>query len=126
MKEPWEWNEDDLEALIRSKTKESIELEYKSSEALSRTDNKKKELSKDVSALANSAGGVIVYGIVEDGHTPVRLDDGFNPSDISKEWLLNPVLNAALGAVSNFENLFISLGLNFPVGGSLFCVARKD
>lgn len=46
--------------------------------------------------------------------------------DITKEWELNPAVNAALLAVSRIENLLIDLGLDFPLGGSLFCVARKD
>jgi hypothetical protein len=29
MKQPWEWDEDDLVVLITTGTKESIELEYK-------------------------------------------------------------------------------------------------
>jgi hypothetical protein len=54
-----------------------------------RPDGKKRELSKDVSAFANSAGGTLIYGIVEDQETHVAsdLDDGFDPTEISKEWL---------------------------------------
>lgn len=87
MKRPWEWDEDDLGALITNGTKESIELDYKACDALAKTDGKKNEVSKDVSALANSAGGTIVYGMCEDGYAPVRVDSGYDPSVISKEWL---------------------------------------
>ena len=88
MKEPWEWDENDLLALISTKIQESISLEYKESGSLARTDAKKKqELSKDVSAFANSAGGTIVYGMVENGRIPIFLDDGYDPSEISKEWV---------------------------------------
>jgi len=53
----------DLERLIEEKLPESLMLEYKASPALSRTNNGLKELVKDVTALANSAGGQIIYGI---------------------------------------------------------------
>jgi predicted HTH transcriptional regulator len=65
MKQPWEWDEDDLLALIANGAKESVELDYKACDALVQTDGKKNEVSKDVSAFANSAGGTIVYGMVE-------------------------------------------------------------
>jgi hypothetical protein len=95
MKPPWEWDEDDLLALVASGTKESIELDYKECAALAQTDGKKNEVSKDVSALANSAGGTIVYGMVENGHVPIRLDSGYDPSVISKEWL-DQVINSRI------------------------------
>jgi Schlafen, AlbA_2 len=37
-----------------------------------------------VSAFANSAGGQIIYGIVEEDRKPVKVDDG---SDLSREWI---------------------------------------
>jgi len=37
-----------------------------------------------VSAFANSAGGQIIYGIVEKDRKPVKVDDG---SDLSREWI---------------------------------------
>ena len=87
MKAPWEWQEEDLLGLVSAGTQESIDLEYKRCAALGKTDGKKAEVSKDVSAFANSAGGTIVYGIIEDGHVPTALDRGYDPQVISKEWL---------------------------------------
>src|SRR2546428_13386889 len=81
------WTEDDLLRLIANSVQENVQLDYKSFAALQNTDGKKNEISKDVSAFANSAGGVLVYGIVEEGHVPVRLDDGFEPNQLSKEWV---------------------------------------
>lgn len=54
----------DLERLIENKIPESTTLEYKSSFAIQ---NKKwkEELAKDISAMANSNGGIIIYGIRE-------------------------------------------------------------
>ncbi len=44
---------------------EAVTLDYKDSRALARPSDAITELCKDVSALANSAGGRIVYGIEE-------------------------------------------------------------
>ncbi|HEY0657218.1 MAG TPA: ATP-binding protein [Pyrinomonadaceae bacterium] len=59
------WTESRLLNFITSEIEESLTLEYKSAEALDRVDAKKKEITKDVSAMANSAGGVLIYGIAE-------------------------------------------------------------
>lgn len=78
-----------LQSLINGKIEESISLDYKAAEALQQTDGKKKEITKDVSALANAAGGMIIYGIKE---SPLnkRLPDSIEPITdklITKEWL---------------------------------------
>ncbi len=95
MLEPWDWTERDLQQLVVDQIGESLTLDYKESGALQRTDGKKNELSKDVSAFANSAGGVLVYGMKENGHIPVGLDDGLDPAEISKEWL-EQVINSRI------------------------------
>jgi predicted HTH transcriptional regulator len=63
MTNPWEWAESDLIKKIAENWKEAIDLEFKGSDSLQDTDGKKNVLSKDVSAFANSAGGVIIYGV---------------------------------------------------------------
>jgi hypothetical protein len=78
----------DLEQLIEEQLQESLVLDYKRSDALSRSDNRKKdELGKDVSAFANSAGGQLIYGIEENGNVPTRIDEGVSVSEITKEWI---------------------------------------
>jgi hypothetical protein len=97
-KEPWDWDEADLQQLIHQKVDESLELEYKSSDALGTTDGKKNEISKDVSAFANSTGGNIVYGIRESNGRPPRVPqnlDGIDPSAFPKEWL-EQVINSRI------------------------------
>lgn len=89
MKESWLWKEEDILNLIHNKVRESLNLEYKSCDALAKTEGKRKEISKDVSAFANSAGGTIVYGVTENRstHEPDDIDIGYDPQDISDEWL---------------------------------------
>ncbi len=88
MREPFEWEEDDILALISDDVQESLTLEYKRCASLDRRNpGRRIELSKDVSAFANSAGGVIVYGVVEDQHLPTAIDLGYDPREITREWL---------------------------------------
>jgi hypothetical protein len=56
-----EWNQVKLQRLIDDQVEESHSLEYKAAGALSVA--KKDELSKDISAMANAAGGTLIYGI---------------------------------------------------------------
>lgn len=64
---------DYIEHLISIGAEESLTLEFKSSGSLDFSDNKKSEankteLSRDVSAMANSEGGLIIYGVREKDH----------------------------------------------------------
>lgn len=81
----------DLQNLITNQVEENLHLDYKAADALTKTEGKKKEISKDISAFANSDGGVIVYGIKEFSdplkkHLPKEIDP-LNRGNISKEWL---------------------------------------
>ncbi len=97
MKNPLEWDEDDLLEMVKARTQESIELDFKESGSLQATDKKKDDISKDVSAFANSAGGTIIYGMIEDKvtHVATGLDTGSDPADITKEWL-EQVINSKI------------------------------
>jgi hypothetical protein len=77
----------DVEALIRDRVQEDVHLDYKDSRAIS--DAKRDEISKDVSAFANSDGGVLIYGVEEDklSHSPIAIDAGVDDQKFSKEWL---------------------------------------
>jgi predicted HTH transcriptional regulator len=88
MKQPWEWDERDIQELIDEGVKESLTLDYKGSRALNTSDSRKQiELSKDVSAFANSAGGTLVYGVEEEEQLPRRIDSGYDPAILKREWL---------------------------------------
>lgn len=77
---------DDITILIENNAEESVHLEFKAAEALGKDDKKKSEIAKDVSAFANSDGGIIVYGIEEQNHKAYALSyiDG---NTYTKEWL---------------------------------------
>jgi hypothetical protein len=94
MKDPSEWNESDLLGLVSDQVKESVVRDYKAPESLENRDAKKIEISKDVSAFANSAGGTIVYGILEKGQIPIGLE-GVDPLKTSREWI-EQVINSRI------------------------------
>lgn len=81
-----EYTEEDINSLIQNKAEESLNLEFKSSGSLGFEPNKKKELTKDISSFANSAGGIIIYGINENNHVAESLSfiDG---NVFTKEWI---------------------------------------
>lgn len=86
-----EWTLHKLQQLIEDQIEESNSLDYKGAGALAKSDGKKKEISKDISAFANSNGGVIIYGIREfdasdKNHLPEKIDP-IQRNEISKEWL---------------------------------------
>jgi hypothetical protein len=81
------WTEDDLERLIADGEAESNILEYKAADALSKQDAKKQEVGKDVSAMANGAGGVIIYGMAEGTAGRPTHIDGIVPASFSRDWL---------------------------------------
>lgn len=64
-----EWNRKHIEELVKAKEKESNSLEFKRAESLYNSyykgGSKKDDLSKDISAMANSNGGALIYGIQE-------------------------------------------------------------
>lgn len=85
-----EYTISDIEQLIQDEVEENIHLDYKRDGALSKDDKKKAEITKDVSAFANSDGGIIVYGLAESDHKPQSITyiDGLV---YTKEWLENIV-----------------------------------
>lgn len=78
--------QEQIRSLIDLNAEESLFLEFKSGEALDKTDAKRRDIAKDVSAFANSAGGILIYGIVESDHKAASIStvDG---SVYTKEWL---------------------------------------
>jgi predicted HTH transcriptional regulator len=89
MKMPADWIVQDLIDLINLKQEESLQLDFKRAESLDSTERKKTEISKDVSAFANSAGGTIVYGIGESVREPhvAEVFSPIDPTKCPKEWL---------------------------------------
>ena len=78
-------NIDDLKLLIKNEVQENIHLDYKDSRAIDK--NKRHEIAKDASAFANSDGGILIYGIREEEHLPIEIDQGVDHRIFTREWL---------------------------------------
>ena len=88
---PTEWKQETLQAYIDDGVQESQRIEYKAAEALGKSDPRKIQITKDVSAMANAAGGIIIYGMREHDapekrHLPEKLD-GIDRTIFTREWL---------------------------------------
>jgi hypothetical protein len=104
MKQPWEWEEDDINRLIQDGVQESLNLDYKRCASLDKRDPQRKvELSKDVSSFANSDGGTLVYGVIENNHLPERIDDGYDPSDVTREWIDQVITSTVQPRIDGFR-----------------------
>lgn len=85
------YTEAGLTQMISNQIEENLHLDYKGAGSLIITDQKKIEVTKDISAFANSDGGQVIYGIREfDEKAQKHLPEKIDPIDrtvISKEWL---------------------------------------
>lgn len=83
------YNIEYLNSLLKNRVEESLNLNYKAAMALDKQSSKTTEISKDISSMANSDGGIIIYGIKEDveqKYVPSEIDP-INRKNFPKEWL---------------------------------------
>lgn len=112
-------NEVELRAWIEAGVEESLTVEYKRSAALSRESSQRSEILKDVSAMANSAGGVLIYGVAEFSkgsgkeHLPAGIDPVNDPK-LSKEWLEQLINSGIRPRIIDVE--IIPIRISGPVG----------
>ncbi|MBS1661875.1 MAG: ATP-binding protein [Bacteroidetes bacterium] len=81
------WDLKKIKTLLSNQERENGHLEFKAAEGLDKTESRKKDISKDVSAFANSDGGTLIYGIKEDSDHRADAIDPINSSILTKEWL---------------------------------------
>lgn len=95
-----DFTQEDIQNLINSKAEESLYVEFKSGKSLALDGGAKKEMAKDVSAFANSDGGLIFYGIDEKEHVASSLSfvDG---NTVTKEWVENVLISNIQPRIEN-------------------------
>ncbi|GHV92378.1 hypothetical protein AGMMS50268_28810 [Spirochaetia bacterium] len=84
-----DWSFAKIQEYFTNEIEENLTLDYKAADALHKSDGKKAEITKDVSAMANSDGGIIIYGIKENQekkYLPGEITP-INIKEFSKEWL---------------------------------------
>ncbi|MEX1254865.1 MAG: ATP-binding protein [Dehalococcoidia bacterium] len=120
MAEPWDWEESHLVALVKQRATEGPDLDFKASAAIdfSTPEARAKsrfDLTKDVSSFANSAGGTLIYGIIEDRktHTARKLDVGYDPGVVNHE-RIGQVINSIKPRLANVRVRRIELSTNSP------------
>lgn len=98
------YTEADILSLIEVRAEESVNMEFKASGSLAKEDKKTIEIGKDVSAFANSGGGIIIYGLSEKDHVADALSfiDG---NLITKEWLEN-IINGKITRPISDVNIY--------------------
>lgn len=118
-----DWNINDVESLIRNQVQENINLDYKRSISLENNEKNKTEISKDVSAFANSNGGIIIYGVKEKNHLPEEIDDGIEVEG-KREWL-EQVINSRISP--RIQNVVIQpISLEASPSKTIFAVEIRE
>ena len=87
------WDEARIQQYIDDKIEENLNLDYKAADALDK--KKTDDITKAVSAMANSDGGIIIYGI-DEGQTNRHYPSKIDPIDrrkFSKEQLEHIINN---------------------------------
>lgn len=105
----------DIESLIANQVEENINLDYKAAKSLDATSTaeKKLEISKDITAFANSNGGTLIYGVKEyddkeNRHLPERIDS-LKRKEFSKE-RLEQIINSIISPrINNIEIIPIEI-----------------
>jgi len=97
---------EELSRLYENKIQENVHLDYKASVTFNKNNNSvRADLGKDISALANSDGGVLIFGMLEDKETglPSGLDGGVPHATLSRERLEDLISTAISPQVPGLE-----------------------
>ncbi|MCP1647177.1 AlbA family DNA-binding domain-containing protein [Pseudomonas nitroreducens] len=89
---------EDIKRLVEDQTQETLYLELKHGNALSKNDKNRSELIKDVTAIANADGGRIIYGIAEEKNRTTGVSSAASiapvtDAEIDKEWISQIIID---------------------------------
>ncbi|WP_187434732.1 AlbA family DNA-binding domain-containing protein [Bradyrhizobium cytisi] len=115
--------EAELIALHTGIVKESLHIEYKASDSIDkRSEPRKLEMARDISAFANADGGQIIYGMKENkDHEPDGLDAGLDPREYPEIWFeqvlqqhVTPLLTSVKPRHIPLSNGRIAVAIDIP------------
>lgn len=115
--------EEELNQWIKDGVEESSVLDYKRAASLGK--DAEAEIAKDVSAMANSAGGVLIYGVAEHPrdspkkHLPDKID-AVDGSLVSKEWLEQKISSGIQPKIPDVR--IHPIRLTIPANGVVYVV----
>ncbi|MDW5562988.1 MAG: ATP-binding protein [Methanomassiliicoccus sp.] len=106
----FEISEDDVSDFVMRKIEENLTLEYKGIKALT----KRAEIGKEISAFANSSGGLLLVGISEqnarDGRSKIPVGiEGNNEKCYTKEWFSQVILSGIQPHVNDIDVVSIQI-----------------
>ncbi|WP_299162813.1 ATP-binding protein [uncultured Tenacibaculum sp.] len=110
----------DIENIIENKVRESNTLEFKQAEALYNLARKQEEdineFTKDITAIANSSGGIIIYGIQEfpkgNNKGKAKKLSPIDKSKISVEWMEQIMNSRIQPRIQNYKIYEIDINEN--------------
>jgi hypothetical protein len=117
-----EWTIEKINQYISAGVEESIHLDYKQLASLSKESGRIDEMIKDITAFANSDGGDVIYGVIEDKntHKPIAVDSSTLNSGINREWIDN-TLDSHIEP--KIDGLLITPIDNLDSGNQLFVIS---
>ena len=97
----------DIEQIVQNQLQENIHLDYKDSRSVRKDTRIRDDFAKDVSAFANSDGGVLLYGVQEKGHLPIGIDQGVDDAEVSREWIESAIMTGISPRIEDVRILAI-------------------
>lgn len=117
------YSQADINNLVASSVEESLYLEFKRSQSLSDKENVKVEIAKDVSAFANSDGGIIIYGIEESNHKASSISP-IDGNIYTKEWIEQVINSRIQRRLPNYQIFPIRMNQNISESVYLIKINR--
>lgn len=105
-------NIDDIRSLINNEIEESTRLEYKRCFANDKS-RRREDIAKDVSAMANANGGIIIYGLQEKetikGHSIPEKEMPINKLSMTKDQLAQIISSCISPKIKDIEITYIPI-----------------
>lgn len=115
--------EHDVRALVANAVREDFDLDFKG-ELYGPSDSAKRDLCADVAALANSSGGVILLGVLEDQHAVASAAPGVAVTDAEKNRMLQ-IVAAGVAPMPALDVVTIPTSEDAGVGFYVVAVPRS-